>query len=123
MSHDIQIDAVRLALTLQQTRARVASINIANAGKPNATALRADFSVAEAALRQAAHAGSIGDGAHWLASAERALRDIEMTPTASPIALDEQVAEMATAGADYQALTEALNRRFGLMRLAISGRN
>ena len=39
------------------------------------------------------------------------------------INLDEEVADMASANLKYQALTESLNRHFGLMRLAVAGRN
>jgi flagellar basal body rod protein FlgB len=41
----------------------------------------------------------------------------------SSINLDEEVADMASANLKYQALTESLNRHFGLMHLAISGRS
>lgn len=123
MSHEYQIDAVRVALTMQQTRAQIASINIANAGKTGASALRVDFANVESALRQAARATDTGESMQWLSSAERALRDVAMASTSTPINLDEQIAEMAAAGADYQVLTEALNRQFGLMRLATTGRS
>ena len=123
MSVDNTIDAVRLALSLQEIRARTASANVANASKPDATAQQVDFASVEAALRLAAHAGTESESSQWLADARRKLEGTEARETLEPIRLDEQVADIATAGVEYQALTESLSRRFGLMRLAISGKN
>lgn len=122
MSIENTIDAVRLALSLQELRARVASANVANAGKPNATAQRVDFAKVEAALREISKAGNETEAARWLAVAGREFASVEPQGTLDPIRLDEQVADVATAGVEYQALTEALSRQFGLMRIAIAGR-
>ncbi len=122
MSVENTIDAVRLALSLHETRAHIASMNVANAGKPEATAMRADFAKVEAALRQAAHAGSESEAARWLESANSELRAADPQRSFDPIRLDEQMGDIATAGIEYQALTEALSRQFGLMRIAVTGR-
>ena len=122
MSVENTIDAVRLALNLQETRAHIASMNVANAGKPGATAMRVDFAKVEAALREAAHAGSESEAARWLQSANNELRAADPQSTLDPIRLDEQMGDIATAGIEYQALTEALSRQFGLMRIAVTGR-
>ena len=122
MSVENTIDAVRLALSLHETRAHIASMNVANAGKPEATAMRADFAKVEAALRQAAHAGSESEAARWLESANSELRAADPQRSFDPILLDEQMGDIATAGIEYQALTEALSRQFGLMRIAVTGR-
>lgn len=122
MSVENTIDAVRLALSLQDLRARVASMNVANAGKPDATAMSVDFAKVEAALREAAHAGNEVDATRWLAAASKELRSVEPEGTLDPIRLDEEIGDLSTAGLGYQALTEALNRQFGLMRIAIAGR-
>lgn len=123
MSREFQIDAVSMALNLHEARARLAAVNIANASKPGATVLRADFAAAQDALGQALETADAGAAAHWLDAAARALR-VAPTPTESePIRADEQIAEMSAATLDYQALTETLNRRFGLMRLAVTGRS
>lgn len=116
MATDTTIDAVRLALGLQELRARVASLNIANAGVPSAQTLRADFSSVQAGLDPAADPQRVD-------KAIDALADLTPEPTGDPIHLDAQVAELSSASADYQTLTEALSRKFGLMRLAITGRN
>ena len=36
---------------------------------------------------------------------------------------DEQVGDMVAASLNYQSLSEALSRHFGLMRLAVTGRS
>lgn len=116
MATDTTIDAVRLALGLQQLRAQVASLNIANAGTPSAQALRVDFASVQGALTPTA------DGAR-VETAIDALAGMTPQPTGETIHLDEQVADLTSASTDYQTLTEALSRQFGLMRLALTGRN
>jgi flagellar basal-body rod protein FlgB len=122
MSVENTIDAVRLAMNLQDLRARVASMNVANAGKPDATALRVDFAKVEAALREVSRAGNEAEAVRWLATATDALRATEPEQGIDPIRLDSEIGDISTAGIQYQALTEALNRQFGLMRIAIAGR-
>jgi flagellar basal-body rod protein FlgB len=122
MSVENTIDAVRLALNLHETRARIASMNVANAGKPEATAMRVDFAKVEAAMREVANASGESEAARWLAAAGNELRAADPQSTLDPIRLDEQMGDIATAGVEYQALTEALSRQFGLMRLAVAGR-
>jgi flagellar basal body rod protein FlgB len=39
------------------------------------------------------------------------------------VQLDEQVGDMVAASLNYQSLSEALSRHFGLMRLAVTGRS
>jgi flagellar basal-body rod protein FlgB len=118
MAQELTIDAVRLALGMYQLRAKVASLNIASGSTQGARALRVDFAHAQAAL-DAAAAGR-GDG---LAAGIASLTSAHPAPTAEPIQLDDQVAEMTTAGTGYQTLADALSRHFGLMRLAATGRN
>jgi flagellar basal body rod protein FlgB len=124
MSGDSTIDAIRLALGMQELQARVASTNIANAGRPNAQALRIDFADAQRALEDAANetAGS-SRLASRLRDEEASLGMISPVPTAEAVNLDGQVADMVAASTSYQTLSEALSRQFGLMRLAISGRS
>lgn len=119
MNTDTTIDAVRLALGLQEARARVASLNIANAGVPDAKAVRLDFSSAQGLLANVA-AGVDPGG---LSESIGTIGAAPLLATGNDIALDEQVADLSGASASYQALAEALNRQFGLMRLALTGRS
>ena len=122
MSSDLTIDAVRLALSVQEMQARVASINVANATRPDARALRADFSATQAMLSDAAQAPSYGVGAQ-LVQANVDIRAQSVETTTDPIQVDEQIGDMVTASTTYQSLSETLSRYFGLMRLAVAGRN
>lgn len=124
--NDLTIEAARLALGMQQLRAETAARNIARANVPGAQATRLDFAESQALLGQAASKRADPDPAlgRALAAAadsvpHAAIADLPGTP----IQLDEQVADAASANLGYQALSEALSRNFGLMRLAITGKN
>lgn len=119
MGSEVTIEAVRLAMGIEELKARAASINIANAGKPDARALRFDLESVQATLLQASRSGD----ANALRAAGDALASLEPVRTGAEIRPDEQVGDMSVAGLRYQALGEALSRRLGLMRLAITGRN
>lgn len=123
MNSEITIDAVRMALGMYELQARLASINVANAHRPGAPTMRVEFGQLQDALADVAGVGT--DDSRLtavLARAQNALDHARPTPAAISINLDEEVADMVAATTRFQTLTEALNRRFGLMRLAISGR-
>jgi len=121
MSSDITTEAVRLALGMHEMQARIASINIANATRPDARAMRMDFASVQAALADVAQAASV-DTSVRLQQANTALHNQVAETTADPISADEQIGDMVTASVNYQSLSEALSRHFGLMRLATTGR-
>jgi len=125
-SSDLTTQAVRLALGVSQLRADVASRNIPNTSTPGAQLMRADFANSQGLLERAA-ASDAGDAANLAEAIAAALAQPagaeHQDLAGASINLDEQVADMATANLEYQSLTESLNRHFGLMRLAISGRN
>ena len=125
MNDDITTQAVRLAMSMSQMRAEVAGVNIAQASSPGAQATRLDFGRSQGLLEQL-----VGRSPSSEAGLLSALSDAAFAPNPGQhkeasvgISLDEEVADMASANLKYQALTESLNRHFGLMRLAISGRN
>lgn len=117
----LAVDAVRLAMNLEQLRARVAAQNIAMANVPGAPAMRVDVAGALAAVR-----GSRGDDNLFAQNLEALARqDLDLylheIPTSTPLALDGEVAQMSAASGRYQALAEGVSRQFGLMQLAIKG--
>ncbi|QDH70151.1 hypothetical protein [Marilutibacter alkalisoli] len=122
MSNELTIEAVRLALSLQELKARVASANVANAGMPGASAMRTDFSGVYNALAAAARSNG-PEAAAQLRHAEAQARSAHPISTGESIRMDEQIGDMSTAALKYQALSDALSRHFGLMRLAITGRS
>ncbi|KAA3601110.1 hypothetical protein JY452_07485 [Stenotrophomonas maltophilia] len=117
-SSETTIDAIRLALGMYQSRAEIANSNIANASMPGALALRADFSQYQVMLDAAVEGRSDG-----LRQAIAQVREPDIRPLETPLNLDAQVGELVGVGVGFQSLTEALNRQFGLMRLAVVGRN
>lgn len=123
MSNDITTEAVRLALGIREAQARSASVNIANAGIEGARAQRADFAAMQALLGEAAQGGDSQALAARLSAAADGVRAVPVEAGVDPIQADEQVADMVTAGMNYQALGEALSRHFGLLRLSIAGRS
>jgi len=121
---DITTEAVRVGLDLAQLRAQIASTNIANANVPGAKIEHADFADALNALRNAAEQPG-GDAAAQLASiTPGSLReDVQLTPSAaSPVTLDDEVAQLNIDSVTYRALSNGLARRFALLQLAISGK-
>ncbi|RMH94066.1 hypothetical protein EBB59_02575 [Lysobacter pythonis] len=54
---------------------------------------------------------------------EARVRAMAGTASDEPILVDREIGDMVSANMSYQTLTEALSRKFGLMRLAITGRN
>ena len=123
MSSDITVQAVRLALGMNELQARVASMNIANAGKPDARAMRVDFGSLQATLLAASAIGQDAGVAERLSRAASDLRKSAQVDTGIAIHADEQIGDMVSASLSYQALGEALSRHMGLMRLAVTGRS
>ena len=125
--NDLTTQAVRLAMSMSQVRADFASQNIAQASTPGAQAVRVDFGLSQGLLEQAISGAGSSDEKSLLTSlSEAALKPASSEHRDAPgtaINLDEEVADMSSANLKYSALTESLNRHFGLMRLAISGRN
>lgn len=124
---DNTVEALRLALRVQDLAAQAASINIANGSSPGARALHFDVEAAKSVLREAARPspGLTGGDAlrQRLLAVDEELAASTPAAGAGAIDLDAEVADMVAASTRFQALTEALGRQFGLMRLAISGRS
>lgn len=122
---DLTTEAIRLGMNMAQLRAEVASANIANVDTSGYRTQRADFGAAMGLLREAAaDPGMAGD--HLAAMSQGTLRDSVHALSAgvdAPAGLDGQVAELESAGANFQALTTIMSRRFALMQLAMAGRS
>ena len=121
MSTDLTTQAIRLALRMNQVEAEYASRNIAGASTPGARARHVEFGAAHALLEAAAS----GAGSPGLSASLEALATApgEQAIDAGATSLDEEVADMSSAATRYQTLSESLNRHFGLMRLAVSGKS
>lgn len=123
---DITTEAVRLAMSMNQMRAEYASQNISKSNTPGAKAVHLDFGHTQGLLEQVVSLSGV-DKDSLLGALSQAASAPAFTEKAGAfsgaINLDEEVADMASANLKYQALTESLNRHFGLMRLAVAGRN
>lgn len=124
MSGDITTEAVRHALGMQDLQARLSSANIAGAHRADARVQRADFGRLQGLLNEAAQAGGRdGELAARLRQATSGPDAVPVASLAQTVQLDEQVGDMVAASLNYQSLSEALSRHFGLMRLAVTGRS
>ncbi|MDE3071445.1 MAG: hypothetical protein KGJ63_01800 [Pseudomonadota bacterium] len=102
-------------------RAEVASANIANADVAGYRAQRADFREAVGLMREAAMHPSMA-GSRLESITPAVLRDAVHTDAGAPVSQEGEVADLETAGVDFQSLTTILSRRFALMQLAMAGR-
>lgn len=123
MNSDITIDAVRLALSMNEIRARTAGANIANASRPGVGAMQIDFADAQSLLTDVSRAQDPEALRASLRSALDGVSDTSAFDSGQAIQIDAEVGEMVAASAGYQSLTEALSRYFGLLRLSIVGRS
>jgi flagellar basal body rod protein FlgB len=118
--NSLTIGAVGLALDIAQRAAEVSSHNVARANMPNARIEHADFGSALSLLDRVAHGDDVSperlSHVDIGTTTTRAVSDTDASNS-----LDGEVADMALASAHFQALSEALNRQFGLMTIALSG--
>jgi flagellar basal-body rod protein FlgB len=126
IGNDLTTEAVRMAMSMQELRAEVATRNIASANLPGAAATRLDFGSSQGLLERTV-LPTMSDESGVRAALEAArsspLASESVDPEGTGINVDEEVANLASASAQYLTLTESLSRHMGLMRLAITGRN
>ena len=120
---DLTVDAVRMALNLNQLKAEVISWNIVNASAADAPMFVVEQSATDALLLAAAGQPSQSVRDELAAPSSPTMAVVHEQYTADRPSLDQLVADSVSAGMNYQALTESLSRHFGLMRLAINGRS
>jgi flagellar basal body rod protein FlgB len=114
----ITIELAAWAMRLEQARVQSASYNIATANVPGNRPTRVDFAAQLGAMRAAL--GS--PDAELTALLGRDVAAVPRSATAAPVALDEEVANLAEAELRYKTLAEALARQFAVHSLAASGR-
>lgn len=115
------VDTVRLAMSVEEARARVAAHNIAMANVPGSKAMKLDVTEAMSALRTAQ------SDPFAFAQELRSLQASDLSTFVQPrgvdaaVALDSEVADMSAASGRYQALADGVSRQFALMQLSIRG--
>lgn len=120
---DLTVDAVRMALNLNQLKAEVTSWNIVNASAADAPMFVVEQSATDTLLLAAAGQPNQSVRDELAAPSSPTMAVVHEQYTADRPSLDQLVADSVSAGMNYQALTESLSRHFGLMRLAINGRS
>ncbi|CAH9051025.1 hypothetical protein PSECIP111951_00313 [Pseudoalteromonas holothuriae] len=120
MSDLLSIEALRLSMNIAATQQRLALENIASHSISNAGSQRADFSTLLAevnALPAEQRAQVISN----LSSQWQEVESSYIQQSHKKATLDEEVALSMKASGSYRKLAEVLNRKLGLMNLAISG--
>lgn len=117
----ITLDAVHLAMNLEHVRAKVVAHNIANANVPGSQAMRLNVGEPLAQLRAALSDPALLAQTLQALRAESPQKYQQTLPLDTPLALDDQIAEMSAASGRYQALADGVSRQFALMQLAMRG--
>lgn len=117
----MMVETVRLAMGIEEAKARVAAHNIAMASVPGSKAMQLNAIEAMSALRAAQ------DDPFAFAQTLQSLQAIDVASLVQPrgnqttVALDSEVADMSAASGRYQALADGVSRQFALMQLSIRG--
>ena len=116
----LAVETARVAMGLEEFRAKIAAHNIATASLPCSQAMQFDASAARNQLK--ANTGSDQLFLQSLRALEHDFNSfLRPQSSATPLALDAEVAEVSAASGRYQALADGVSRQFALMQLSIRG--
>ena len=121
MIEQVTLDLLQVAMDMKLTEHKAASANIAGVNVPGTQRITVDFSALVTSLSQADEQGRMA-----------LINDIRQNWTAEKAAsthlsndqeikLDEETAELLLASGKYKLLAEGLNRKLGLMQVAVNG--
>lgn len=113
------IEAVRLAMQVEDLRARVAANNIAMANVPGSKAMRVSAGSAMENLKENFLDTTLFSQELNSLRSEGVESFVHKTDT--QISLDSEVADVSAASTRYRALADGVSRQFALMQLAIRG--
>ncbi|MGC0118626.1 MULTISPECIES: hypothetical protein [Pseudoalteromonas] len=120
MSDLLSIEALRLSLNMAATQQRLSLENVANHSTSTQGSQRADF----ASLLQGLEGISSDQKQQVMSQLSSNWHTVEghyIHQSDKKASLDEEVALSMKASGQYQKLVEVLNRKIGLMNLAVSG--
>lgn len=121
---DSTIDVLNRSLDLHMLRHAVIADNIANAETPGFKARRVDFEAELARAVEAGEQGLAGMGAgRNLASVEPVVSEeihSEMGQDLNTVDMDREMAAMTKNEVQYNAATQAISKKFALLRYAIT---
>ena len=117
---DSTIDTLSKSLDLHLMRHSIIADNIANAETPNFKARRVDF---ENELQRAVASQETGLAGRNIASVEPIIYEdaqSEMGQDLNTVDMDREMAAMTKNDIQYSALTQAVSRKFALLKYVIS---
>lgn len=117
---DSTIDTLNRSLDLHMQRHAVIADNIANAETPGFKAKRIDF---EESLARAVEAGEQGLAGRDIASVQPIVSEetqSEMGQDLNTVDMDREMAAMTKNEVQYNAATQAITKKFALLRYAIT---
>jgi flagellar basal-body rod protein FlgB len=117
---DKTIDTLSTSLDLLMVRQQVISDNIANAETPGFKARRVDF---ENELQRAVDSTETGSSSRELASVNAKIYEdprSELGLDLNSVDMDREMSELTKTDVKYSAATQAINRKFNLLKYAIS---
>ena len=120
ISTDFTIELSQWALSLERMRASVASENIANANITG-TKKTINFEAIVKSMDSAIQSGNSDLARNVIA------KDIEIEQVASDsmfggVLLDAEVTDLSASQGRYKVIADSLSKKFGLMTLAVKGR-
>jgi flagellar basal-body rod protein FlgB len=121
MIEQVTLDLLQVAMDINQTRHKAAAANIASANVPGGQKTVVDFDHLLNALASADKPGQMAllqeIRQNWASETSGATTMV----ADEKIKLDEQTAELLLASGKFKVLAEGLNRKLGLMQVAVNG--
>lgn len=117
---NISIDLLHVAMNISQAEHKVASSNIASFDITGVNKKQVDFSHLLKTLENT----NVDDKAQLINQIKSEWKQIESSAISSldgEIKLDKETADVLLSSGKYKLLADALNRKLGLMKLAVSG--
>ena len=120
MADQASIELIRLALNVSASQQRLALENLASASIENAKYKEIDFASVLSQLRSSDSATRLKTAAMISNNWQQIEQDVTVT-SFKEVKLDEEVALSLKASGNYQKMVELMNRKMGLMKLAVTG--
>lgn len=121
-SSELVIDVISWAMRLEQTKADMASRNIAAANIPGSHPMQVDFTSQINLLKNAVSTGADAESVAGLLHQPFATLESKNVGISGGVQLDSEVADLTSAELRYKTLAEALSRQLSLLTIAASGK-
>lgn len=121
-SSDLVIDVTSWAMRLEQTKADMASRNIATANIPGSRPMQVDFTSQINLLKNAVYTGADTESIAGLLNQSFTTTESKNTGLSGGVQLDSEVADLTSAELRYKTLAEGLSRQLSLLTIAASGK-